>query len=59
MFYRASLFAQSDILGYNPAPGDLSYPERLIMMKDIDASMHNGSDKKNSKSSAIDLHCLW
>lgn len=60
------------MLGYSPAQGDLAYPERLIMMKDVKAhsSEENMTNNKigenvlvkksvNSQSSAIDLHCLW
>uniref|UniRef100_A0A915EIY2 Conserved oligomeric Golgi complex subunit 3 n=1 Tax=Ditylenchus dipsaci TaxID=166011 RepID=A0A915EIY2_9BILA len=70
--YRTSLFAQSDVLGYTPAPGDLAYPERLVMMKDINATTTaaaNHTDNieretgksgpSNAQTAAIDLHCLW
>jgi hypothetical protein len=35
--YRTSSFGQTDVLNYKPAPGDLAYPERLLMMKNIEA----------------------
>lgn len=66
--FSTSLYAQSDILGYNPAQGDLTYPERLLMMKDIESksvappppsSEEPAPLTKQSSSSAIDLHCLW
>ncbi|KAH7691246.1 COGC-3 protein, partial [Aphelenchoides avenae] len=68
--YRTSLYAQSDILSYNPAHGDLTYPERLLMMKDIENKSVTPATPdtdpsssaplvKQSSSSAIDLHCLW
>uniref|UniRef100_A0AC34R9E8 Conserved oligomeric Golgi complex subunit 3 n=1 Tax=Panagrolaimus sp. JU765 TaxID=591449 RepID=A0AC34R9E8_9BILA len=63
--YRTSSFGQNDILGYNPAPGDLAYPERLLMMKNIEAETSStpktsmDSGRKQSSTSAIDLHCLW
>lgn len=34
--FRAGLYGQSDILGFRPSPGDLAYPEKLIMMKKIE-----------------------
>uniref|UniRef100_A0A7E4W7S3 Conserved oligomeric Golgi complex subunit 3 n=1 Tax=Panagrellus redivivus TaxID=6233 RepID=A0A7E4W7S3_PANRE len=61
--YRTSSFGQSDVLGYNPASGDLAYPERLHMMKNIEAETTpspSGNRKPSTHStSAIDLHCLW
>ena len=33
--YRASTYGSTDIAGYKPAPGDLAYPEKLEMMKNI------------------------
>ncbi|KAI1711143.1 sec34-like family domain-containing protein [Ditylenchus destructor] len=60
--YRTSMFAQSDVLGYNPAPGDLAYPERLVMMNKDQSQNPAASEKtgpKPASTSAIDLHCLW
>lgn len=31
--FRAHVHFQSDILQYNPSPGDLAYPEKLQMME--------------------------
>lgn len=30
------MYVQTDIAGYNPAPGDLAYPQKLEMMKRIE-----------------------
>lgn len=65
--YRAGLYGQSDILGYRPSPGDLAYPEKLIMMRKIEkehSTVKNSSEKAidgNGSESvpAVDLYCLW
>ncbi|KAA0193803.1 Component of oligomeric golgi complex 3 [Fasciolopsis buskii] len=33
--FRAHIYIKTQILGYEPSPGDLSYPEKLEMMHDI------------------------
>lgn len=33
LVYRTHIYIQTDIMGYNPAPGDLAYPEKLEMME--------------------------
>lgn len=38
LVYRAHMYARADILGYKPAPGDLAYPQKLIMMESITRS---------------------
>uniref|UniRef100_A0A158R597 Conserved oligomeric Golgi complex subunit 3 n=1 Tax=Syphacia muris TaxID=451379 RepID=A0A158R597_9BILA len=38
--YCAGLYGQTDIAGFRPSPGDLAYPEKLIMMKNIEKE-HN------------------
>lgn len=44
LVYRAHVYSQSDILGFKPSPGDLAYPDKLKMMRDIALSLENGSD---------------
>ncbi|XP_063069386.1 conserved oligomeric Golgi complex subunit 3 [Engraulis encrasicolus] len=39
LVYRTHIYIQSDIIGYNPAPGDLAYPEKLEMMEKIAQSL--------------------
>lgn len=43
--------------------GDLLYPERLLMMRDINSNKNkdtiSDNDNKNMGVSAVDLHCLW
>jgi uncharacterized protein YlzI (FlbEa/FlbD family) len=39
LVFRAHLYLQSDVAGYNPSPGDLAYPEKLKMMEDIAESI--------------------
>lgn len=35
LVFRAHLYFKTDILQFNPSPGDLAYPEKLEMMKVI------------------------
>ncbi|KAJ8378332.1 hypothetical protein AAFF_G00243520, partial [Aldrovandia affinis] len=39
LVYRTHIYIQTDIIGYNPAPGDLAYPEKLEMMEKIAQSL--------------------
>ncbi|XP_064167364.1 conserved oligomeric Golgi complex subunit 3 [Anguilla rostrata] len=39
LVYRTHIYIQTDIIGYNPAPGDLAYPEKLEMMEQIAQSL--------------------
>uniref|UniRef100_A0A2K6GK46 Conserved oligomeric Golgi complex subunit 3 n=1 Tax=Propithecus coquereli TaxID=379532 RepID=A0A2K6GK46_PROCO len=33
LVYRTHIYIQTDIAGYKPAPGDLAYPDKLVMME--------------------------
>lgn len=35
LVYRASIYTEENIKQYNPSPGDLAYPDKLFMMKQI------------------------
>lgn len=48
LVYRTSVYVQTDILSYQPAPGDLAYPEKLEMMKSIAESLKE--EEQQSKS---------
>lgn len=39
LVYRAHVYLQTDVLNYNPSPGDLAYPDKLKMMEDIAESI--------------------
>uniref|UniRef100_A0A915PYV8 Conserved oligomeric Golgi complex subunit 3 n=1 Tax=Setaria digitata TaxID=48799 RepID=A0A915PYV8_9BILA len=58
--YRTSLYAQSDIAEFSPSSGDLAYPEKLEMMKEIEKEHTSGKDDTNAaQASAVSLYCLW
>jgi hypothetical protein len=74
LVYRAHVYAQSDIFGFNPSPGDLAYPDKLKMMRDIAKSLEEKdgevsaslvkstgylSKHKKSSLSPADLHGMW
>ena len=59
--YRTSVYVRTDILGYNPAPGDLAYPEKLEMMEKIAESLKSeqegrkGHSRHGSNSSVVSM----
>ncbi|KAL3997944.1 Sec34-like family protein [Acanthocheilonema viteae] len=59
--YRTGLYAQSDIAGFIPSSGDLVYPEKLEMMREIEKEHTSDKDNINatSSTSAVNLYCLW
>ncbi|XP_008481180.2 conserved oligomeric Golgi complex subunit 3 [Diaphorina citri] len=57
LVFRANIYLQSDILNYNPSPGDLAYPEKLEVMAKISESLsepeERGLHRVGSHSSLI------
>ncbi|XP_046902260.1 conserved oligomeric Golgi complex subunit 3 [Hypomesus transpacificus] len=53
LVYRTHIYIQTDILGYNPAPGDLAYPEKLEMMEKIALSLKEEQSKLVSQESSF------
>ncbi|XP_030837446.1 conserved oligomeric Golgi complex subunit 3 [Strongylocentrotus purpuratus] len=54
LVYRSSVYIKSDILNYNPASGDLAYPEKLEMMESIAESLREqrlNDSRRNSGDS--------
>lgn len=49
LVYRTHIYIQTDITGYNPAPGDLAYPEKLEMMERIAQSLKEEQIKQMSQ----------
>uniref|UniRef100_A0A8C6NRI6 Conserved oligomeric Golgi complex subunit 3 n=1 Tax=Nothobranchius furzeri TaxID=105023 RepID=A0A8C6NRI6_NOTFU len=49
LVYRTHIYIQTDISGYNPAPGDLAYPEKLEMMERIAQSLKEEQLKQTSQ----------
>ncbi|KRZ37448.1 Conserved oligomeric Golgi complex subunit 3 [Trichinella pseudospiralis] len=57
LLYRSQMFAANEIGNYNPAEGDLAYPEKLIMIREISKSMASSGEDTNNIGSNI--QGLW
>lgn len=68
--YRTHIYIREEILGYNPSPGDLSYPEKLEIMQQIaeklnqqsggeSANQENKSSPNKIKMNPADAHGMW
>ncbi|KAG7282896.1 hypothetical protein CRUP_018396 [Coryphaenoides rupestris] len=53
LVYRTHIYIQTDITGYNPAPGDLAYPDKLEMMERIAQSLKEDQMKLLSQDSSF------
>ncbi|XP_031843491.1 conserved oligomeric Golgi complex subunit 3 [Nomia melanderi] len=53
LVFRAHLYLQSDVLNYNPSPGDLAYPEKLKMMEDIAESIREETRQTKMKKISV------
>ena len=53
LIFRTNLFIQNEILGYNPADGDLAYPEKLRM---LGLSFEREVDQNRTTASSSALH---
>ncbi|XP_012866445.1 PREDICTED: conserved oligomeric Golgi complex subunit 3 [Dipodomys ordii] len=55
LVYRTHIYIQTDIMGYKPAPGDLAYPDKLVMMEQIAQSLKDEQKKVPSEASFSDI----
>ncbi|XP_023604208.1 conserved oligomeric Golgi complex subunit 3 isoform X6 [Myotis lucifugus] len=55
LVYRTHIYIQTDIIGYKPAPGDLAYPDKLVMMEEIAQSLKDEQKKVPSEASFSDV----
>ncbi|XP_032237953.2 conserved oligomeric Golgi complex subunit 3 [Nematostella vectensis] len=63
LVYRAQAYFQTDILMYSPAPGDLAYPDKLLIdLSDDQSETEIGGRKKSSSelpAAPADLQGMW
>uniref|UniRef100_K9IMX8 Conserved oligomeric Golgi complex subunit 3 n=1 Tax=Desmodus rotundus TaxID=9430 RepID=K9IMX8_DESRO len=55
LVYRTHIYIQTDITGYKPAPGDLAYPDKLVMMEQIAQSLKDEQKKVPLEASFSDV----
>ncbi|XP_073068700.1 conserved oligomeric Golgi complex subunit 3 isoform X2 [Manis javanica] len=55
LVYRTHIYIQTDIMGYKPAPGDLAYPDKLVMMEQIAQSLKDEQKKVPLEASFSDV----
>ncbi|XP_078613275.1 conserved oligomeric Golgi complex subunit 3-like isoform X2 [Branchiostoma floridae x Branchiostoma japonicum] len=53
LVYRAHIYIQTDIQSYNPAPGDLAYPDKLEMMERIARSIKEEEAQRRSETGSV------
>lgn len=57
LVYRTHIYMKTDILNYNPSPGDLAYPDKLEMMESIAESLSSGAlSRASSRASLTSLN---
>ncbi|XP_020896480.1 conserved oligomeric Golgi complex subunit 3 [Exaiptasia diaphana] len=63
LVYRAQAYIESDIRKYSPAPGDLAYPEKLIVETNEPESKDASSTPKKPSpelpAALVDLQGMW
>ncbi len=74
MVYRTHIYMNEEILGYNPSPGDLTYPQKLEIMaqiadsikknnesmaSDSDSSLNDSFRSINNRANTADAHGMW
>nr|XP_042907553.1 conserved oligomeric Golgi complex subunit 3 isoform X1 [Parasteatoda tepidariorum] len=59
LVYRTHIYIKTDILNYNPGPGDLAYPDKLEMMESIAESLSlGGLSRASSRASLTSLNSI-
>ncbi|CAH2236217.1 jg22028 [Pararge aegeria aegeria] len=53
LVFRAHVHLRADVLKYRPAPGDLAYPDKLLMMEQIALSLHEQSLKRSDSRNSM------
>ncbi|XP_054719988.1 conserved oligomeric Golgi complex subunit 3-like [Uloborus diversus] len=53
LVYRTHIYMKTDILNYNPGPGDLAYPDKLEMMESIAESLSAGGLSRASSRASL------
>lgn len=53
LVFRAHVHLRNDVLLYRPAPGDLAYPQKLLMMEQIALSIQEQSLKRSDSRNSL------
>ncbi|CAI5437449.1 unnamed protein product [Caenorhabditis angaria] len=56
--HRAGMYAQNDIGGYNPASGDIAYPQMLQMMRKIEKDQKEKEEEGGEEDCERTVMCL-
>jgi len=62
LVYRTQAYINYDIASYAPAPGDLAYPDKLMMeihSQDSDDGDENNVNRSENQTAIVDLQAMW